>query len=73
MRIRKLIKESPSLASHPSETLAGSYVIGRGQAIDETQLPESLFPETCPTASSRSSIWTFCPATASRSGGVTLP
>jgi hypothetical protein len=48
MRIRKLIKESPSLASHPSETLAGSYVIGRGQAIDETQLPESLFPETCP-------------------------
>lgn len=47
-RIGRLIKESPSLRSRPGEMLQGSYVIGRYEAIKETKLPESLFPETCP-------------------------
>lgn len=48
MRIARVIKGSPSLRDYPAETLAGSFVIGRNQAITETGLPEAAFPETCP-------------------------
>lgn len=47
-RIGRLLKESPSLRGRPGETLGGSYVIGRFEAIRETGLPETVFPETCP-------------------------
>lgn len=47
-RINRLIKESPSLRGRPGEILAGSYTIGRYEAIKETKLPEMAFPETCP-------------------------
>ena len=47
-RIRRLIDESPSLKGRPGEMLDGSYVIGRYEAIRETGLPESEFPENCP-------------------------
>lgn len=48
MRIAKVIKGSPSLRDYPAETLAGSFVIGRNQAITETGLPEAAFPQACP-------------------------
>ena len=48
MRIGRLVAESPSLKSYPTVHLSGSFVIARGAAIDETGLPESVFPETCP-------------------------
>ena len=48
MRIGRVIKGSASLRDYPTETLAGSFVIGRNQAITETGLPEAAFPETCP-------------------------
>lgn len=47
-RINRLIEDSPSLRSRPAETLSGSFVIGRYDAIKETKLPEAAFPETCP-------------------------
>lgn len=48
IRIGRVLDESPSLKGRPGETLAGSYVIGRNDAVSETKLPESMFPETCP-------------------------
>lgn len=47
-RIGRLLTESPSLKVRPVETLSGSFVIGRYEAIKETGLPEATFPETCP-------------------------
>ena len=47
-RVRRLIEESPSLRGRPGEMLSGSYVIGRNEAITETKLPETAFPEICP-------------------------
>jgi len=48
IRIGRIIKDSPSLKRYPSESLRGSFIIGRGGAITETGLPESVFPEACP-------------------------
>lgn len=48
MRIARVIKDSPSLKTHPTEALRGSYILGLNQAITETRLPETAFPETCP-------------------------
>jgi hypothetical protein len=47
-RISRLIEESPSLRGRPGETFAGSFVIGRYEAIKETRLAETVFPEACP-------------------------
>jgi len=47
-RIGRLIEDSPSLKVRPGEMLRGSYIIGRYEAIRETKLPETIFPETCP-------------------------
>jgi len=47
-RILDVIEESPSLKRYPGEKLDRAYIIGRGAAIDQTRLPESTFPETCP-------------------------
>lgn len=46
-QIAGLIEESPSLASYPSECLAGAYASGQA-AIDETGLMD--LPELCPLA-----------------------
>jgi hypothetical protein len=48
VRIRRVIKRSPSLRDYPAENLDGSFTIGRNSAVEETRLPESVFPEACP-------------------------
>ena len=47
-RITDVLEESPSLRSLPGEALARAYVIGLNDAITQTGLPESAFPEACP-------------------------
>lgn len=48
IRLERVLKKSPSLRSYPAESLRGSYVIGRNEAVSETGLDEAVFPETCP-------------------------
>lgn len=48
IRLARIVTKSPSLKSYPAESLRGSYVIGRNQAVSETGLDETMFPETCP-------------------------
>jgi hypothetical protein len=48
IRIGRVLKRSPSLRRYASESVEGSFVIGRAEAIRETGLPETGFPETCP-------------------------
>jgi hypothetical protein len=45
-KIASLIEESPSLANHPGEVLAGAYASGRRAAVDETGIAD--LPEACP-------------------------
>ena len=47
-RIDNLLQESPSLKSHPGQSLRRAYILGLNDAITQTGLPESAFPETCP-------------------------
>jgi hypothetical protein len=47
-RIRKLLKESPSLQPLILETLVEAYPSGRDLVIQETNLPDETFPEDCP-------------------------
>ncbi len=46
--IADLIEESPSLHDLPAERLARAYARARGQAMDQTGLPLTTFPEVCP-------------------------
>ena len=46
--IRKILKNSPSLRSHVPEMLAEAWAEARDDAAFETELPLSIFPETCP-------------------------
>lgn len=46
--IAKLIKESPSLKSHPSSVMNEEYGHAREDAADETGLDLESFPEECP-------------------------
>lgn len=48
IRLARILKKSPSLRTYPEESLRGSFVIGRNQAVSETGLDDSIFPETCP-------------------------
>ncbi len=47
-RILKLVKESPSLRSHPGEVVSEEYEYARNDAAGETGLAEETFPENCP-------------------------
>jgi hypothetical protein len=47
-RIRKLVRESPSLRDYPRQVLAEEYEIARNRAAEETGLAKNVFPETCP-------------------------
>lgn len=47
-RIRDEIKDSPSLAGYPGETLERCYLAAREPAAAETCLPQSRFPQTSP-------------------------
>lgn len=48
VQIAKVIKESPSLRSHPAKALAEEYANAVPEAVDETGLAEDAFPATCP-------------------------
>ncbi|MGN6489439.1 MAG: DUF29 domain-containing protein [Devosia sp.] len=48
IRLTRILRKSPSLRAYPAESLRGSFVIGRNQAISETGLDDSAFPQTCP-------------------------
>ncbi len=47
-RIAKRLQQSPSLKNKLQEVINDAYELARGDAADETGLPESSFPETCP-------------------------
>jgi hypothetical protein len=47
-RIRKVIEESPSLRQYPAQVLEEEYALARTKAADEADLPEKLFPASCP-------------------------
>ena len=46
-RIVKRLQQSPSLKSKLQEIINDAYELARGDAVDETGLSESSFPETC--------------------------
>lgn len=46
--IAKLITDSPSLKSRLVDILTTEYPSARADAIDETGLPEAVFPKDCP-------------------------
>src|SRR6218665_1521770 len=45
IRLERVLRKSPSLKSYPAESLRGSYVIGRNEAITETGPDDAIFPE----------------------------
>ncbi len=47
-RIIKRIQQSPSLKSKLTIVIQDAYELARGDAADETGLPDSSFPITCP-------------------------
>ena len=47
-RIAGLIEDSPSLKAYPARQLKREYGFARQNAIDETGLPGSEFPISCP-------------------------
>lgn len=42
------LRDNPSLKSGLDTLLAEAYILARGKASDETDIPESGFPEACP-------------------------
>ena len=48
--LRRVLDDSPSLASFPAEILAEEYAAAVAQASDETGLSPDVFPATCPFA-----------------------
>ncbi len=48
VQIAKVVRDSPSLRSHPAEVLGEEYRTARADAADETGLPEATFPADCP-------------------------
>ncbi|MGE0826394.1 MAG: DUF29 domain-containing protein [Candidatus Binatia bacterium] len=48
IEIRKLLRDSPSLAREVSQLLADEYAAARADAIDETELSEEIIPGQCP-------------------------
>ena len=47
-RIVKRLQQSPSLKSKLNGVILDAYELARGDAADETGLPESVFPINCP-------------------------
>lgn len=48
IQIELAIEPSPSLKSYPQEQLAQSYQRAKRSAVQQTGLPLSTFPDTCP-------------------------
>lgn len=47
VRIARIIRESPSLKGYPAKEIDGSFIIGKNDAITQTGLPETAFPDAC--------------------------
>jgi hypothetical protein len=47
-QIHKLLKNVPSLKKHTQNAVVGAYPDALELAVDETGLPESTFPSSCP-------------------------
>lgn len=47
-KLARALDESPSLKAYPGSVLAEDYEVVRTRAADETDLPEEVFPATCP-------------------------
>ena len=47
-RLRRLLRQSPSLAPLVPQTIQEEYAEARQRASEETGLPLGTFPETCP-------------------------
>ena len=60
-RIQLQLKDSPSLKPYLSQSLDDCYANARDLAADETGLPLSSFPETCPYEISLTSDPDFLP------------
>ena len=61
--IGDLLAESPSLRPVVNEMLASAYRRARRDAIDETSLPDALFPADCPFAIDQVLAEDFLPET----------
>lgn len=60
-RIVKRLQQSPSLKSKLNDVIADAYDLARGDAADETGLPESDFPIKCPWKYSQIADMEFWP------------
>ena len=47
-QIKSLTEESPSLKTLPRKELGRQFELARQDALDETGLPEVIFPQDCP-------------------------
>ena len=47
-KLARAVEESPSLGAYPRSVLGEEYEVARARAADETDLPEDIFPATCP-------------------------
>jgi hypothetical protein len=47
-RLKRRLKDSPSLKTYPAEILNEEYELARLKAAGETGLPEGTFPGSCP-------------------------
>jgi hypothetical protein len=47
-RIARLLAKNPGLKSSLGEALTAGYADGRDRALDETSLPDTAIPESCP-------------------------
>ena len=47
-RLHRLLKQSPSLRPHVTAMIEEEYASIRARTLDETSLPPSTLPETCP-------------------------
>ena len=47
-RISRVLKKNPGLKPLIAEAVEDGYADGRGRALDETGLPDTAMPETCP-------------------------
>jgi hypothetical protein len=60
-RIADVIEESPSLRTYPATRLERAYILGRNEAITDTELNETVFPEACPYSIDRVLDLSFLP------------
>jgi hypothetical protein len=67
--IAALVEQSPSLARWIKGDIASRYQVAREDAADETGLPLSTFPDTCPWTPEQVLDATFWPGVEEESDG----